>query len=220
MTAFDAATMRRITKDWSNLLPWFDIWRPMHLLRRIGPVLQGVCLERSRSGPYYFATSHVHALTRDFPVISLSLSHRVLGPSGQPEHIAISETGLADLANRLAEQTIHSIREDPPSVDEIVVAYHVTAIDRQRTGQAPAVLEMEDSINTAAVSGQAELVEEGLRVATQLAGAWAKPRLPLWWTTPEEWLDGLRRKAGNVSALTATVDEQIAKHKVGKVRVA
>jgi hypothetical protein len=130
------------------------------------------------------------------------------------------ETGLADLATRLAEQTIHSIREASPSVNEIVMAYHVTAADRQREGQAPAVMEMEDSINVAAVAGRTELVEEGLRIATRLAGEWAKPRLPLGWTTPEEWLDSLRNRAADTSALTSTVDEQIAKHKLGKVRVA
>jgi hypothetical protein len=217
MTAFDTATIRRITKDWSDLLPGFDIWRPMHLLRRIGPVLQGVCLERSRSGAYYFATSHVHALTRDFPVVSLSLNHRVLRPSGQPEHIDISETELADLATRLAEQTIHSIRESPPSIHEIVAAYHVTAVDRQRKGHAPAVMEMEDSINVAAVAGQAELVEEGFRIATQLAGEWARPRLPLGWTTPEGWLESLRNGAAETSALASTVEGQIVKHRLGKV---
>ena len=120
---------------------------------------------------------------------------------------------MADLAARLAEQTIHSIQEASPSVNGIVAAYHIAAIDRQRKGDAPAVLEIEDSINVAAVTGQAELVEEGFQIASRLAGTWAKPRLPLGWTTPEEWLDGLRNGAANTSALASTVDEQIAKHK-------
>lgn len=218
MTAFDRATMRRITRDWDMQLPGFDVWKPMHLLRRVGPVLQGVALERSRSGDYYFATSHVHALTREFPVISLSLGHRVLRSSGQPEQIDASEAHLSDVAARLIEQTDHSIRETPPAIDDLIVAYQRAAVTRHRLGQPPAVMEMEDSILVAALSERHELLAMGLQLAEQLAALWARPRLPLDWTTPSDWLDGLRTKAADPSALAGTVTRQIAEHKLEKIR--
>lgn len=218
MTAFDKATMRRVTHDWAALIPGFDIWKPMHLLRRIGPMLQGVALERSRSGAYYFATSHVHALTREFPVISLSLSHRVLRSSGQPEQIDASETQLSDVAARLIEQTDHSMRETPPAIADLIGAYHRAAVDRQRLGQPPAVMEMEDSILVAAFSERHDLVAVGLQLAEQLAAAWARPRLPLDWTTSTDWLDRLRTKAEDPSTLANTVTRQIAEHRLENVR--
>lgn len=56
------------TSDWAKAFPGFDVWQKLCLLRRVGPTLQGICLERTTSGDEYFATAHVHALTTDFPV--------------------------------------------------------------------------------------------------------------------------------------------------------
>ena len=42
-------------------------------MRRIGPVVQGIILERTRLNNGYIPKSHVHALTRDFPMITLKL---------------------------------------------------------------------------------------------------------------------------------------------------
>lgn len=56
--------VRRVTKDWAVAFPGFAVWRPLHLLRRIGPAVQGICLDRSTSGDGYLPTAHVHALTK------------------------------------------------------------------------------------------------------------------------------------------------------------
>ena len=53
----------------------------MRLLKRHGPLLVGVCLERSSSNDEYTPLFHVHNLLSPFPVISLGL------PGGIPEAV-------------------------------------------------------------------------------------------------------------------------------------
>ena len=44
---------------------------------------------------------------------------------------------------------------------------------------------MMDSILIAAAGGRTDLVDEGLRLADQLAGVWPRSRLPLEWESKE-----------------------------------
>ncbi|MEW5653948.1 hypothetical protein [Streptomyces cinereoruber] len=207
-----------MTSDWASAFPEFDVWRPMHLLRRIGPVLQGICLDRSTSGEGYTPTAHVHALTREFPVISLTLGHRLERPSGQPETVLFSrhEDEFQDAVGALNEQCQLSLSE-PPSLDEIVREYHSVCLSRQEKGLPPAVLEMEDSILIAAAAGRGGLVEAGIVLAEDLAARWPKARLPLDWVSADAWLEGLAAKAGDREALEAIVSGQVRKHKLDKL---
>lgn len=218
MTKSGPATARRVTSDWASAFPEFAPWRPMHLLRRIGPVLQGICLDRSTSGDGYTPTAHVHALTREFPAISLTLSHRLERSSGQPETVLFSrhEDEFHDAVRTLNEQCRLSLSE-PPSLDEIVGEYHSACSDRQEKGLPPAVLEMEDSILIAAAAGRGALVRAGIALAEDLATRWPKGRLPLDWVSAEAWLEGLAAKAGDPAALESIVSGQVRKHKLNRL---
>lgn len=215
-----AATVRRVTSEWAEAFPGFDVWRKLRLLRRIGPVLQGICLERTTSGDEYFATAHVHALTSEFPVISLMLNQRLLSSSGQPERLRFArhEAEFRSAAARLSDQSKLSLGE-APSLEQIVRGYHSAAVHRQAKGHPPAVLEMRDSILTAAAAGRKDLVEEGLRLADELANVWPKSRLPLDWESKAVWLAELTFKANDPDALWEVVEGQIAKHELEKIRV-
>lgn len=219
MTKAGSPTQGRVTSDWAGLFPEFDVWRPMRLLRRIGPAVQGITLDRSTSGDAYFPTVHVHALTREFPLVSLTLGQRLTGASGQPVSIVLSrhEEAFSDAAVELANQSNLPLHE-PPSVEDIVGAYHSFALGQQRKGLAPAVLEMEDSVLIAAAAGFPSLVESGIALATELAATWPKARLPLGWEGAQSWLDGLIGKASDVESLSEITESQILKHKLAKVR--
>lgn len=124
-----ALTPRRVTADWAAALPGFDVWKPLHLLRRIGPVVQGVCLDRTTSGNEYMPTAHVHALARDFPVISLMLGQRLEGASGQPERVLFAnhDGEYRAAVGALRVQSVLSLSEEPPSLEQVVRAYHSAA---------------------------------------------------------------------------------------------
>lgn len=219
MKKVDAVTVKRVTKDWATLYPGFDAWRPLRLLRRIGPVLQGITLDRSTSGDAYFPTAHIHALTREFPVISLTLGQRLATSSGVQEAVAFSRHGehCSDAARRLAEQAQLSLGL-PPTIEDVVRELRTFAVSQQAQGGPPAVNEVEDSVLIPAASGSVDIAMESIQLGQELLGKWPKSRLPINWTSGDEWLEGLSAKAGNVDSLHAVVDGQIAFHKLAKVR--
>lgn len=218
MTRQGAATARRVTKDWAAAFPGFVVWRPLHLLRRIGPVVQGICLDRSTSGDGYLPTVHVHALTRQFPVISLTLGHRLERPVGQPETVLFTRHGgeFQNAVGVLRAQSRLSL-DVPPSLEMIVKEYHSSSSARQEKGLPPAVVEMEDSIFIAAAADRRDLVEDGLSLAIDLVGKWPKARLPLTWVSADAWLEGMRNKADAPQALAEMVSSQVAAHNLDKL---
>jgi len=70
---------KRITADWAAELPTLGIYKPLWLMKRHGPMLVGVCLDRTSSGDEYRPVVHVHNLLSPFPVVSLSLARDLPG---------------------------------------------------------------------------------------------------------------------------------------------
>lgn len=123
MSRLGAPTARSVTSDWAAAFPGFTAWRKLHLLRRIGPVVQGICLDRTTADDGYVPTAHVHALTREFPVISLTLGHRLQTLSGQPQSVPFHrhERDLQDAVDSLRTQSPLAL-DDPPTLAESVVS--------------------------------------------------------------------------------------------------
>ena len=72
-----AAIKREITNDWAKAFPTLGVFSPMRLLKRHGPLLVGVNLERTRSNDVYLPSFHVHNLLVPCPSILLSLIYPV-----------------------------------------------------------------------------------------------------------------------------------------------
>lgn len=67
-----------ITEDWKKKFPTLDIYKPMHLLNRIGPLVVGIYLEENSDNESYQPVFHVHNLLKEFPVVSLELYNTIL----------------------------------------------------------------------------------------------------------------------------------------------
>lgn len=63
----------QITQDWAREFPGLGIYKPRWLLRRAGPLLVGICLDKGQGGDVYMPCFHVHFLGREFPCVSLTL---------------------------------------------------------------------------------------------------------------------------------------------------
>ena len=72
------AIKRAITNHWASAFPLFGIYKPLWLMRRYGPVLIGISLERDSGNDRYLPTSHLHNLARDLPAISLTMPTRLV----------------------------------------------------------------------------------------------------------------------------------------------
>ncbi|MEE4494954.1 hypothetical protein [Streptomyces sp. BE230] len=215
----DAATAKQVTADWARAFDGFDIWRPLRLLRRIGPLVQGITLDRSTSGDAYFPTVHIHALTRPFPVISLTLGQRLASSSDMQESIRFTDHAeeYLDAARRLVGQARLSV-DAPPTVGEVVTELRASAIAQHGMGWLPAVQEVEDSILIPSASGDRDLAEEGLQLAQDLVKKWPKHRLPLDWVGEKAWITSLSMEADNVEGLRAIIESQVKAHKLAKIR--
>ncbi|MFD9502452.1 hypothetical protein [Streptomyces sp. NPDC060035] len=219
MMKTDAATAKQVTADWARVFDGFDIWRPLRLLRRVGPLVQGITLDRSTSGDAYFPTAHIHALTRPFPAVSLALGQRLASRSGMPEAIRFTDHAedYLDAARRLAGQARLSL-DVPPPVGDVVTELHAFAVAQHSMGSWPAVGEVEDSILISSASGDRDLAEEGLQLARDLVKKWPKHRLPLDWVGGKVWIASLSKKADNAEDLRAIVESQVRAHKLAKIR--
>ncbi|WAH63903.1 hypothetical protein [Xanthomonas hortorum] len=97
------ALNKKITKDWHAALEGFEVASSMNLARRVGPFIQGICLDRDSSNVTYLPTLYVHCLCRPFPVVSLSLGQPLLNlRSGTVERLKVQfhEDSYQDAINR------------------------------------------------------------------------------------------------------------------------
>ncbi len=67
-------------RDWNREFPSLGVYRRMWLMRRAGPLLQGICLDRDSWGDIYKPTFHVHCLGIPSSTIYLSLHTQVRRP--------------------------------------------------------------------------------------------------------------------------------------------
>ncbi|MGW1759206.1 hypothetical protein [Streptomyces mirabilis] len=217
MSKPDTATAKRVTSDWGAALPGFSECRPLRLLRRIGPVVQGVTLDRTTAGDGYFPTAHIHALVREFPVISLTLGQRMVTLSGIQESVSFARHSneYQSAARRLVAQSRLSL-DEPPTISSVVDALYEHVSVQQGRGLPPTVRELEDGVLIAAVAGELSLVESGLRLARQM-DVWPKSRLPLDRKGSGIWLTGLEEQIADPSVLSDVVEQQIYFHKLVKV---
>lgn len=71
MTDFNATELtpgveRQITEDWAPFFPGLGVYKPMRLLRRVGPLLIGVGLDRGAEADAYYPKFYTQCLTSDF----------------------------------------------------------------------------------------------------------------------------------------------------------
>ena len=153
----ESKVANKITKDWQRELPKLGINRPMSLLRRVGPLLVGVSLERE-IGSRYTPTFHVQFLGIQTPWQSnlwTPLRYESGPWSDLPQEIPSSEheAKYKDAAQRLVQQAPLSI-EGPISISEVVEAYRQDM--KTREGRAEIAQRYRDCIKLLACYGLAD----------------------------------------------------------------
>ena len=210
----DARTKREVTKEWHDHFPAFDIWKPLVLLRRVGPVLQGITLDiASRQGDQYYPTAHIHVLTSAFPVISLEL-RCVPGHTDQGRSLYFErEHRVAANASELREKCPLPL-DAVPRLDQVVAGLRQYVESFGRTDQpAP---QMVDMVLVAAFDRDPSTLPQALVFVEASANTWRTP--PEGFESPAAWMADLRRQAADVDRLSADVERNVLALKVDKVR--
>src|SRR4051812_1002168 len=147
MTELSPTLKRQITKDWHSLFPQMAVFKPMWLARRVGPLVQGICLDRSSANVAYYPTTHLHNLCRPFPVVSLSLNQRLLDQrSGTEVRIAAAfhNNHYLKAAHVLAPASLLSLAGDL-TMSQIIDAHRNYRLLNRADSAYPVML-LEDEI--------------------------------------------------------------------------
>lgn len=204
---------KRITEDWLREIPSLGIYRPRRLLRRAGPLLIGICLERDSGGDVYKPMFHVHCLGVNAPTVFLTLFTQLRSDhSGGPDFIQVRfhEASYKDAAARMVRQAPLPLAGDVrlALVLEVYRQYLATPIGmRQR-----ATL-YRDMIVLTALSGDQVGAEQQLNECLRDAPAASFAHVG----GQERFFDECRQVIENPAKVQQTVESEIAALDVGKL---
>src|SRR5215471_9183446 len=98
---------RQVTKDWLTQFTGLGQYEPLQLLRRVGPILEGIVLNRTSGNDVYEPTFHVHCLARESSFVTMTLDHRLRSErTGGPDWVTVRqhESKYVEAADRLRRQ--------------------------------------------------------------------------------------------------------------------
>lgn len=197
-----------ITEDWRLMLPGLSVYRPRWFLRRVGPLLVGVCLDRDSSGEDYQPCVHVHFLGRASDFIALTLCTQLKSRSGGPKSVRVRwhKEQYVDAASRLIQQSPLPLA-GPVTLDQVIQAYRNAML----TFAFRHALEYADLIVLLAWGrreGEArEVLEEAFR---ELTGE----RAFLWFDGREGFERTMRGAIEDPDSINRTVEAEIVAHRL------
>ena len=116
---------KQITNDWHQELPSLGIYRPRRLLRRVGPLLVGIVLERDSGGDVYKPMFHVHCLGKPSETVSLMLFSQLRSDrSGGPDFVDLRwhEDKYMEAVKRMVRQSPLPLEGDL-TIEQVLNAY-------------------------------------------------------------------------------------------------
>jgi len=120
------ANKKLITNDWAGIFREFKVYRPMWLLRRTGPLVVGICLDRDSGNDVYRPTFHMHCLARTDSSVSLTLCQRLASrPSGTEDDIKVRfHYDHVDEATQRLKDQVKFPMCGTWNLGDVVAAYH------------------------------------------------------------------------------------------------
>ena len=206
------ARRKVVAAEWSALFPQLGetlVAGTPCFVRRIGPLVQGVILERSSDAVKYRVSSFVHFLGREFPTLALQLRTVATRSDGSDIFLIVRDhpEGIANVADLIRKQSPLPF-SSVPTLTQIAGAYrrHIEA-DPTSLAAVPAT---EDLVLIPAAARQEKLAADGLTLARRLLPSWPVDRLP----NGSHWLDQLKQQAADPDTLLATAEREAERHQL------
>jgi hypothetical protein len=207
------AMQKKITRDWAEAFPGLGIYQTRQLLRRVGPIVAGIVLDRKSDGIGYWPAFHIHVLLKEFPVIALTLRAPLRGRRGMPEEISVRshDSKFPEAAERMRAACLLPMQGDV-HLEDVFEAYEKWL--RANTPFWPNVFE--EKILLRAWAGQKHAVEDLLvQARTQLR------KLPSASLERQggvdAWLEQMREATADRNRLEAILASEIVAHKLAKL---
>jgi hypothetical protein len=121
---FNAALKASITADWAACFPALGVLKPLWLARRVGPMLQGIRLERDAGNDNYRPMAFTHCLCLPSDSLTLGTVQTLrTKKTNAPDSVSVPghPTRHVEAAARLASQSLLPF-DRPFSVAELVAA--------------------------------------------------------------------------------------------------
>jgi len=211
------AIKKQITRDWQKHFPAFAIYKPMWLLRRVGPVVIGIILERDSSNDIYKPTFHIHNLAIPFPTISLTLSNQLKSKSGGQDFITVrshDETHLKAI-ERFREACFLPC-EGPVSYKQVLKAYE----EKKSRNRHEKLYDMEiaDMALISAWANRPRKARKYLKRALRMMGD-SVPWIDQDYGSVSAWRKHMETIIQKPEAMQRCVEEQIIEHRLQNIPV-
>ncbi len=208
---FTFADKEKITNDWNMIFPSLGVYKPMHLLNRLGPLLIGILLEVKPGNGSYTPIFHVHNLCKHFPVVTLGLEMAINRQYiNQEKH----ESKYQETALQINKEALIPFEEDIP-LDMVLKGYE-TYIDKRLDPFLPQTYE--DMILVSAWCGNKVQVQTGLKFAQSHMKNWPEEILARIGGL-DVWLMSVEEKAQNREKLIMTYEEEIINLRADKLPI-
>jgi hypothetical protein len=199
---------RKITEDWNKCYPDLGIYKPLWLLRRIGPLLCGICLNRDSGNDAYCPTFHTHNLLRQTDVVTLTLADPLRKVrSGVPDIIRaiFHEQRFSEAAERLRRQVLIPL-SGPVHLSDCLSAYR-EYMDRP-LGRYPLSL-FEDLVTMLVWCDRCAEAEKQLREFQKTISRWPEGARPA--VGAEAWANTCRSWVKRPEDVRLSINAQVLK---------
>lgn len=216
-------TKQRITEDWQRVFGDLGIVRPMWLMKRHGPLVFGVCLDRTRVSSRYVPKAHVHNLLARSPVVTLSLECTVPDPR-RPIAAWEIECDQHEASFRKAAEALKTSMPDLASrtamtLSRVLQLYNQYLIARRNPliTRYPMHL-FGDVILLTFWAGYHEYAQRCLRNSLDVMRAWpAKEEgSDAWGIDVASWRDSIESELDRVH-LDVVVEQEVERHKLAGI---
>ena len=213
------AARRRITADWLREFPVLGEHRPLSLLRRVGPLLEGIVLDRTSSNDEYRPTFHVHCLLQDFPEVTLTLAHPLLSKkTASPMSVSVlyHDKKYVDATTAMAQQSPLALSGDLRLLD-VLESYRRFAHRPGAHYDADSLYE--DMAKLCAWFDGPDRARPIIAEGAAIIEAWP-PAILASFGSPETWRSELENAVADREGQRELMDRQVQELKVQKLPVA
>lgn len=213
----DRKIATRITSDWLTVFPGMVQYKPMELLRRIGPLLMGVALQKNSANDAYYPTFHIHNIANEIDIITSTIGQRLVTKNSVQERIHANQHDgrWAEAAQRLRNQV------DWPLEGDLTLDFVIERYNADEAIRRPFLSPLEDRISLNSWCGRVDEANAYLDAGREAILKWPKDVLDRMIKYQEfdidTWYSKMKGLANNPELVRAQVERSIEVFKVRKL---
>jgi hypothetical protein len=213
---------KAIIKDWNSVFPELGTYQDVWLIKRAGPILIGICLDRDSGNDRYRPLIFLHNLCIPFPVIPFTIPQHLKNSKGIEEKIPViaHKERYKSAAERLEGMSVIPLRGEV-TFSKVINIYR-QYMEWEKIKNYPTqytTYKLEGILLIHCWMGEKlEALEEMLSLFTVELKTWPNKALILLGEGGiDGWNTNLKKTIRNKENVIHTVDSEIIKHKLENI---